>query len=474
MKIMLFAPEMVLLLGALAIFLLCASKNGHRAAGRLTLAVALAAMAASLVSLGSEGLVFYQAYKIDLFSQVLKFLMAAGLACVLIFGKELKDISQDMRPEYYLFLVFSTLGLVMLVSSVELLTLFIALELSSYSLYLLVPMRQERPGLRMQMESAIKYILFGVAATAVMLFGMSYLFGLTGTTYFTALMPALRSMMDSPAALAGIAMVMAGFFFKLAVFPFHFWVPDVYQGAANETTAFIASVPKVAAVAVLIRLAALASPEGHHLTAMIAVFSVLSMFYGNLVALVQTDLKRMLGFSGIAHAGYVLLGIVTLGEFGFASALYYITGYLVMIVAGFLVICTVAQDGENLAISDMSGLHKRSPLMAFTLAVSMFALAGLPPFAGFMGKFLLLTGAYKAGYLPLVILAVINTAISIYYYLSVVRVAYCVDPGQRPDLAVTVPAKALSLALVVIITALGLAPDSLMKAFTDAVRSILS
>jgi NADH-quinone oxidoreductase subunit N len=367
----------------------------------------------------------------------------------------------------------STLGLLMLVSSVELLAMFIALELSSYSLYLLVPMRDDHTGLRMQMESAIKYVLFGVVATGVMLFGMSYMFGLTGTTYFSTLLPALQQMMGNPVAIVAIAMVMGGFFFKLAVFPFHFWAPDVYQGASNETTAFIASVPKIAAVAVLIRIVTLVTPEGQAIVNMLILFSICSMFYGNLIALVQTDVKRMLGFSGIAHAGYVLLGLVTLQDAGYATSLYYIAGYLVMNIAGFLVVCKVSQRGENVRINDLRGLHKRSPLLAFTMAVSMFAMAGIPPFVGFMGKFMLLTGAYKAGYVTLVILAAINTAISLYYYLSVVRVTYSTGAGDRPPLVVDGTTKAVSLALVVIIIALGVAPDSILKIATEAVRTIL-
>jgi NADH-quinone oxidoreductase subunit N len=325
----------------------------------------------------------------------------------------------------------------------------------------------------MQMESAIKYILFGVVATGVMLFGMSYLFGLTGTTYLVELLPQLHQMMGSPAALIAIAMVLGGFFFKLAVFPFHSWVPDVYQGASNETTAFIASVPKVAAVAMLIRLTALATPEGQAIVTLLIVLSVCSMFYGNLVALVQTDMKRMLGFSGIAHAGYVLLGLVTMQEVGYATSLYYIVGYLVMNLAAFLVICKVSEQGENLAVDDLGGLHKRAPLLALTLAVSMFAMAGIPPFVGFMGKFMLLTGAYKAGHLPLVILAAINTAISIYYYLSVVRVTYSANAEDRPAVVVGGIAKAVSVALVLIIIAMGLLPDPILQLATDAVRAIL-
>ncbi|MCX5876827.1 MAG: NADH-quinone oxidoreductase subunit N [Deltaproteobacteria bacterium] len=473
MKLMLFAPELLLLLGSLVLFLISTGKVGGKKARAVTLGLALINVLVCLACVRQEGSLFYEAYRIDFFSQLIKLVISMGFAIVLLFSTELKGIDDEIRPEYYLFLTLSTLGLLMLVSSVELLTMFIALELSSYSLYILVPMRDDRTGLRMQMESAIKYILFGVVATGVMLFGMSYLFGLTGTTYLVELLPRLHQMMGSPAALIAIAMVLGGFFFKLAVFPFHSWVPDVYQGASNETTAFIASVPKVAAVAMLIRLTALATPEGQAIVTLLIVLSVCSMFYGNLVALVQTDMKRMLGFSGIAHAGYVLLGLVTMQEVGYATSLYYIVGYLVMNLAAFLVICKVSEHGENLAVDDLSGLHKRAPLLALTLAVSMFAMAGIPPFVGFMGKFMLLTGAYKAGHLPLVILAAINTAISIYYYLSVVRVTYSASPEDRPAVVVGGVAKAVSIVLVMIIIAMGLVPDPILQLATDAVRAIL-
>ncbi|MFZ5427771.1 MAG: NADH-quinone oxidoreductase subunit N [Thermodesulfobacteriota bacterium] len=473
MKLTLFAPELVLLLGGLLLFFMSTGKTSGRTARLVTLAIAAASALAAVSGLGLDGTLFYQAYKVDLFSQGVKFLIGAGFAAVLLAGSELKGVAEDMRPEYYLFMTLSVLGLFLMVSSVELLTMFVALELSSYSLYLLVPMRGDQGGLRMQMESAVKYILFGVAATGVMLFGMSYMFGLTGTTYFDQLMPALRAMGGSPAAVVAVAMVLGGFFFKLAAFPFHFWVPDVYQGASNETAAFIASVPKVGAVALLVRIAAMASPGDQVLSNMLMAFAILSMFYGNLVALVQTDLKRMLGFSGIAHAGYVLVGFVALRDTGYATALYYITGYLLMTISAFLVVCTVSGEGGNLKISDLGGLYKRAPLLAFVMAVSMFALAGIPPFVGFMGKFLLLAGAWKAGFTWLVILAAINTAISIYYYLSVVRVVYTVSPEEKPHVMTGGPASALGVVLVAAIVALGLAPDAIIKMALAAVRSVM-
>jgi NADH-quinone oxidoreductase subunit N len=473
MKLILFAPELFLLLGCLALFFLSTGRTQGRTARGAAIAVAVGTLLVSLLCLRQEGHLFYEAYRIDFFSQFLKLVITAGLAAVLLFSTELKGVDEEVRPEYYLFLSLSTLGLLMLVSSVELITLFISLELSSYALYLLVPLRDDKGGLRVQMEAAIKCILFGVVATGIMLFGMSYLFGLAGTTYFVDLVPALQGMMSSPVALVAILMFMGGLFFKLAVFPFHFWVPDVYQGASNETTAFIASVPKVAAVAVLIRIATLATPDGQMLVTMLAVLAVCSMLYGNLSALVQTDIKRMLGFSGIAHAGYVLLGLVTLQESGYAISLYYVIGYLLMTLAGFLVICKVSSQGENLRIEDLGGLHRRAPLLALTLAVSMFAMAGIPPFVGFMGKFMLLTGAYKAGHLALVIIAAINTAISIYYYLSVVRVVYTSGEEERPAVAVDGLTRAVSLALVVMIIALGVAPNQLVALATEAVRAIL-
>ncbi|MDA8165492.1 MAG: NADH-quinone oxidoreductase subunit N, partial [Desulfobacteraceae bacterium] len=422
--------------------------------------------------IGQQGDLFFDAYRVDLFSQLFKVLLTIGLCVVILIGGELKDIRHEVRAEYYLFMLISTLGLVMLVSCVELLTIFIALELSSYSLYLLVPMRGERAGLRAQMESAAKYILFGVVATGVMLFGMSYLFGLTGTTYLSELMPRLLPLATEPAALVGIAMVMGGFFFKLGVFPFHFWIPDVYQGAANETTAYIAAMPKLGAVALLIRIVSLVTPQGEAVTTMLMIFAIGSMFYGNLVALVQKDIKRMLGFSGIAHAGYVLLGLITLKDGGFATSVYYITGYVLMTLACFLVICKVSRDGENVAIEDLSGLHKRAPLLALILAVGMFALAGIPPFVGFMGKFMLLAGALRQGYTLLVILTAINTAISIYYYLSVVRVTYTNDPGDRPLVPVDAGTGVVGLALVAAIIGMGVAPSGFVEFAFQAMRTL--
>lgn len=471
---MLFAPELVLLIGSLLIFLFSLGVGKGKEARTVTLVLGGLTAVVLLFSFKAEGTLFFKAYRVDFFSQLFKLIIVLGMLFVTGFTKDLKGISSRIRPEYYLFMMLSTLGLVMLVSSVELLTIFISLELSSYSLYLMVPMRDESHGERTQMEGAIKYILFGVIATGVMLYGMSFLYGLTGTTYLEALIPAVQDLMGQPTAVLATAMVMGGFFFKLAIFPFHFWVPDVYQGASNPTTSFIATVPKLGAVAILIRLTMFISPVdgGGFLTSMMVVLAILSMFYGNLSALAQTDIKRMLGFSGIAHAGFILVGLLTLKTTGMATAMYYIFGYMVMNLACFLVICQVSSKGENVSVADLNGLHKRAPLLALTLLVGMMALAGIPPFVGFMGKFLLLTGALKDGYLTLVVLAAINTAIAIYYYLSVVKAAYCEAPDHRDEVLPHGTANVLSVILMIVIIFMGVAPDKIMSLTTIAVSSL--
>ena len=473
MKTVLFLPELFLLFSCLFIFLLTLGKNKAALAKNVTTVLAIINVLVCFASLRLEGELFFRAYQIDFFSQLFKLIIAAALAVVVLFGRELKGIATQVRAEYYLLLLLSVLGLMMMVSSVELLTLFVALELSSYSLYLLVPMRDDQGGLSFQMEAAVKYLLFGVVATGVMLFGMSYLFGLTGTTYLRDLVPALLPLGNNLAAVVSLLMVMGGFFFKLGVFPFHFWVPDVYQGASNETTAFIATVPKLGAVAILIRIAIMAAAAGGSIVTLLMALAVCSMFYGNLIALVQKDIKRMLGFSGIAHAGFVLVGLLTMKETGYATAIYYITGYVLMNLACFLVICKVSREGENLQISDLAGLHKRAPLLALTLTVGMFALAGIPPFVGFMGKFMLLAAALQEGYLTLVILAALNTAIAIYYYLSVVRVSFCSDPEDRPAVEVDATTKAISCALVLVIIAMGVAPARVVEMAAVAVRGLM-
>ncbi len=470
---MLFLPELTLLGAGLIIFLVSLGKPDSGMVKNIALGLGAAILIAAIMGLHQQGDLFFQSYRVDLFSQVFKVLIAGAMLAVLIIGRKLPSIRKELHPEYYLFLFTGVLGMMMLVSSVELLAIFVSLELSSFTVYIMVPMRDDSGAINFQMEAGAKYLLFGVMATSFMLFGMSYMYGLTGSTHLNVIVKTLSTMYDQPAAVVAIMMVLAGFFYKLALFPFHFWVPDVYEGAGNETTAFIASVPKLAAVALLIRLISMVSAEGHTIVNLLKVCSVLSMFYGNLSALVQKDLKRMLGFSGIAHAGFVLLGLLTFQTSGYANALYYIAGYAVMNLACFLVICSVAKDGENVLIEDLIGLHKRSPILALTLAVGLFALAGIPPFVGFMGKFYILVGALRQDYIYLVTLAAINTAIAIYYYLSVVRVTFCSNPENQEAVKTGMLTNATSIILLIIIVAMGVQPQRFVDFAQRTIQSIM-
>ena len=466
-----FLPELVLLLGALALFVVCLGEGRVALARGVAMGVALITLAATIASLDQQALLFDGAYQVDLFSQFLKVVFAGGLVLVLLVSGQLPDIRADIRPEYFLFLVLSVCGLTMLVSSVELITLVVALELSAFPLYLMVPMRREREGQRTQMESAIKYVMFGVVANGIMLFGMSYLFGLGGTTSLAGLALALRPMAHSPLLIAGLALTCCGLFYKLAIFPFHFWTPDVYQGAAHETAGLIATLPKVGAVAVLVRLTSLIDPQTETFATLLALLAVASMFYGNLLALGQKDFKRLLGFSGIAHAGYALIGFVALDQAGYAAALYYISGYLLMVLACFAVIFLVSREGVNVNIEDLAGLHRRSPLLAVTLLVGVFALAGIPPFVGFMGKFALLKAALNKGHLWLVVLAVINAAIAVYYYLGVVREAcFREETAAQPPIILPWSARLLCVLLIAGILGMGVAPAALLDTIATSLR----
>ncbi len=465
---MAFLPELVLLAGALVLFVLCVVPTRLALARGVALATAIGATGATLLVFGSTATLFDGAYQVDRFSQTLKLVFTAGFALQLLLQGRLPDIRESVKPEYFLFLTLSVSGLTMLVSCVELIALLVALQLSAFPVYLLVAMRNESEHHRQQMESAIKYIMFGVAANGIMLFGMSYLFGLTGTTSWPTMIARLQPVLGTPLAVTGLALMFCGLFYKLAIFPFHFWTPDVYQGASNETTGYIASLPKLGAVAILARFTALA-PGGHPaLTSLLTGLAVASMIYGNLLALTQNDLKRLFGFSAIAHAGYAVIGFVAFDRAGLTAALYYMTGYLLMVMAGFVVIGRVSKDGANVPIEDLAGLHRRSPLLAVTLVVGVFALAGIPPFAGFTGKLALLTAAFAKGHLTLVIIAVINTAIAVYYYLRIVREALFRDAGDHPAIALDVGTRILCVVLIAGIILLGVAPARVFEAISGS------
>jgi len=323
-------------------------------------------------------------------------------------------------------------------------------------------------------ETGIKYFMIGATASAMMLFGLSYLYGVTHTTYVAEVVKALPQVFNQPAAVLGLVLALAGFLFKQALFPFHIWAPDVYQGSTNQVAAYIATGSKMAAAAMVIRFIGFGNADSGYFVQLLMVLSVLSMTFGNLVAIIQKDIKRLLAYSSIAHAGYMLIGILTMTEQGYASAIYYALAYLIMNFACFMVIIKVADDGHNLQIKELAGLHKRSPLLAMTLMLGLFGLAGIPPTVGFTGKFLVFAAALKKGYLILVIIGMVNATLSLYYYLIVIKAAYLLKP-VREYLPVRVDGvtRSLSIALVVLMICVGIFPDRFMQLTEAAAAALL-
>jgi NADH-quinone oxidoreductase subunit N len=435
----LLLPEVVQIAITAALFLL--SVNGSGSVPPLSPRIAWlpvaawAGVAVAAFSLGAQGLIFGEAYRVDGLSQFFKFAVALGFAIAVLNGSSQPTLEAEKRSDYFLLLALSALGLMCLASSVELITMYLSLELSSYSLYALIPMRHRDPRAA---EAGIKYILFGAAATALSLFGLAYILADQHSSYVAVLAGRTWTWSAAPLGVIGLTMFMAGFFYKLALFPFHFWAPDVYDGASNETAAYAATLPKLGAVVVLIRLAAMLTP-GMQITTVLAVLGAASMTFGNLAALTQQDIKRMLGYSSVAHAGYVTVGLVAGTAAGMAAAGFYSLVYVLMNLTCFWVLCRLSADGRNLTLNDLNGLYRRAPVLAFVLAVAALALVGLPPTAGFMGKLFLLSSAWDRGYDWLVVVAALNTAISIYYYLNLIRHAYTVEPEGDAALPAVVP-----------------------------------
>jgi NADH-quinone oxidoreductase subunit N len=473
MQITLLLPEIALSIACLILFFCTLGKMKGRALQALTITLAVISMGAALISIGQEGSLFFGTYRVDLLSQLFKVIITLGFILVLGIAPGSRGIEPKLLPEYLLFLTTGVLGLVLLVSSHELLTIVMSLEISSFAICVLIPLRG-LPSHRNQMEAAVKYFIFGVCIIGLTLFGMSYIFGLVGSTRLSDIAESLPTLLRTePLALIAMVMMLCGFFFKLSLFPMHFLTPDVFDGSANETAGFYATLPKIAVTAVIIRLVSLAGAEADKLTWLLATLAILSMTVGNLAALVQNDLKRLLAYSSIAHAGYLMIGVLSVNRLGLAAAVYYMLGYLLMNLACFYVIYQIAREGENLTFEHLSGLYRRSPLLAFTLATASFGLTGIPPTIGFTGKFLVFTAAFQRGFYLLVVIAVINAAISLFFYLKMVRAAYIQveDPGD--PLPLSLPQKLLGLFFIASIILTGILPQWFIALAERAVAELL-
>jgi len=396
MEWIIFGPELYyLIMGGVFLGLPMVAGRNPRRDYFIALSLAALGIVVCLAGVRLEGELFFNAYRVDLFSQVFKVMLSIGLFLVICLCTELGGIEDRHHSIFYLLLSISNLSMMMLVSGVHLLSIYVALELSSYSLYTLVFLRKGRG---IGINAGIKYFLVGASASAVMLFGLALLYATIQATYVKEMIQVLPGVIDRPVVIIGLVLTLCGFFFKLAVFPFHFWAPDVYEGAANQVATYIATASKVAAIAIIVRMVALSGGGSTYLVHVLVTLSIISMTLGNLTAIVQRDLKRLLAYSSIAHAGYVLIGILSMSPNGYASAIFYALALLLMKFTCFFVVVKVAYDGRNLNIEQLAGLHYRSPILAMGLMLSVFGLAGIPPTIGFTGKLLVFTAAMEKGY----------------------------------------------------------------------------
>ncbi len=396
-------------------------------------------------------------------------------------------VSMDSRftehiGEYVSLVLLATVGMLLMVSSEELMTIFVSLELTSLSLYILAAFSKQNV---QSVEAALKYFFFGGVSAAFTLFGLSLVYGLSGSTYLRPIAEALRNQPLNPLLIAGIAMTVVGFGFKIAAAPFHLWAPDAYQGAPTPSAALIASGSKVASFYLFSKIltvgfaSAAGSGAWRHFSSgwvmALTILAALSIILGNLAAIVQGNLKRLLAYSAIAHAGYALLGVAADSQQGIASLIYYTITYGLTVVGAFAVVHTVEQQTGDSSLTQFAGLSRRAPWLSFCMLVFMLSLAGIPPLAGFFGKFYLFAAAIGSGrdggLLWLVVLAIGMSAVSLYYYLQVLKQIYVVEApvelASGPTLWVSHAAIGLLAASVIV---LGCAPDLLLGRLVDAVR----
>ena len=379
---------------------------------------------------------------VDEFALFFKMLFAGIAFLVILASTDYVAKFSRFQGEYYALILLSTLGMMLMASAADLISLYIALELTSVSLYILVAFLKDRKST----EASLKYLLLGAIASAVLLYGMALVFGATGQTQLGAIAQSVQSMSISsitgnPALLMGIVLMIAGFGFKIAAVPFQMWVPDVYEGAPTTITAYLSVGSKAAGFAIILRIfySAFGMPDwlSTNWGTIFAVLAVISMIIGNVVAIPQTNIKRMLGYSSIAQAGYLMVGLATLG---FASAasiqgqstvLFFLASYALTNLGAFIAIIAISDKIESDNIDDYAGMGKRAPLLALALTFCLVSLIGMPPAAGFMAKFYIFSAAAQNDLLWLVVIAAINSVISAYYYLRVVKVMWLGKPASE-------------------------------------------
>ena len=452
------APEIALAVGAMLVLLLDVATPRDQRQSLVLFSLASLAISAYYASFlwGKSGFYFSDGIVVDSFRISIDYILLLGAGLTLLMSGPYLEREGIDFGEYYTLVLFATLGMMILVAAADLTTLFVGLETMSISVYILAAFNRKREESN---EAGLKYLLTGSFATAFLLYGMALIYGATGETRLNGIGAFLvqnhgaGSMMMN----AGVALLLVGIGFKIAMVPFHMWAPDVYEGAPTTITAFMSAGVKVAAFAAMTRVFTIALAPMHSLWGpVLGWIAILTMTLGNLVAVTQSSLKRMLAYSSIAQAGYLLIGIAAGTTEATSAMVYYLTIYTVVTMGSFAALVYLGKRGEeNLTLYDLAGVGYRYPALGAALAVLMMSLSGLPPTAGFMAKFILFRSVVQAGLTPLVIVAVLNSVVSVYYYMGVV-VRMFMTPAEKelkplpllPTVAVVLGGSALATLLL--------------------------
>ena len=487
-------PEILLLAGACAVMLLDLQVKSERRSGTFWAAqalLALCALATAFVQLGTpegRGLYLFNGlFVADAFAHLMKFAAYAATSMALVYSRQYLLDRGLLRGEFVTLLLFSLLGMMIMMSANSFLTLYLGLELMSLCLYAMVALNRDSA---VATEAAMKYFVLGALSSGLLLYGMSMLYGATGSLDFREISSQTRILLSAgpeavpmrPFLVFGLVFVVAGVAFKIGAAPFHMWIPDVYHGAPTPVTLVIASGPKLAAFAMAIRLLVNGLLDlAIDWQQMLVVLAVLSMAIGNITAIAQSNLKRMLAYSAIAHMGFMLLGLLS-GVVGgnrlsagdaYGTALFYIIVYTLMSLGAFGMLLFLSRAGFDCeTLDDMRGLAKRSPWYAFLMMVLMFSLAGLPPTAGFYAKLAVLSSAVAAGQLWLAVTAVVLSLVGAFYYLRIVKLMYFDDPKDASGVAGPPEMRALISINGLALLLLGIFPGLLMGVCVTAVNSL--
>ena len=474
-------PEMIVLVMAMFILILdlfLTDKTRFFIYGLAQFTLFAAAYFTVTTHTAAVGYGFSDMFVDDALSDVLKLMMYLSTSLILVYTRSYIKLRGMFRGEFYALVLFALLGMMIMASGQSMLTIYMGLELLSLCVYSLVAFDRDNAKAT---EAAMKYFVLGALASGLLLYGMSMIYGATGTLNISQITAALidptliHTTGSHPVLILGLVFIVSGLAFKLGAVPFQMWVPDVYEGSPTAITLFIGSVTKLSAFAMVIRLLAQGlQPLALDWQGMLLIMAVCSMVIGNITAIAQTNLKRMLAYSTISHIGFLLFGLMSASLNGYASSMFYIASYVMMSLASFGIVLLLSRKGfEADKLDDLKGLNQRNPWIAFLMLIVMFSMAGVPPTLGFYAKFTVLQAALQAGFIWFVVFAVLMAAIGAFYYLRIVKLMYFDEPIDHTLIQASADMKIVLSMNALALLALGLMPQSLMTLCAYAITHSL-